>query len=78
MDGSTLALVEDLDDITFAHAKGRTDFSMRDLNRRNPHQVELQLESVHASNGLERRISNSMEGNLISKDVDLCGVGCIT
>ena len=67
MDGSTLALMEDLD-ITLADGRLPTDlFSMRTLTHRN--QAEIGLASV--SYGLERSISNAAERNFTTRSVDL-------
>lgn len=73
MDGSTLALVGDLDYIAFG--EGPTDFSMQVLNHRDS-QVEVRPKSVNAvSNGPQRSISYAMEGTMVSREVDLYEVG---
>lgn len=73
MDGSTLALVGDLDYIAFG--EGPTDFSMQVLNHRDS-QVEVRPKSVNAvSNGLQRSFSYAMEGTMVSREVDLYEVG---
>ena len=73
MDGSTLALVGDVDYIAFG--AGPTDFSMQVLNHRDS-QVEVRPKSVNAvSNGLQRSFSYAMEGTMVSREVDLYEVG---
>lgn len=65
MDGSTLGLMEDLDQITVTDDQP-TDFSMRVLSRKK---TELGLTSV--SHGLERSISNAVERNVRTAKMDL-------